>query len=96
LEPEEFRAMGKAIKEVESALGKISYELTESMKITREFSRSLFAIKDIQAGESLTEDNVRSIRPGYGLHPTYLKAILNKKAKKEIRKGTPLSWDLLI
>jgi pseudaminic acid synthase len=96
LEPEEFKIMGKAIREVESALGKISYELTESMKKSREFSRSLFAVKDIRAGESLTEDNVRSIRPGYGLHPIFLNAILNKKAKREIRKGTPLSWDILI
>lgn len=65
------------------------------MKKSREFSRSLFVVKDIKAGEIFTEENVRSIRPGYGLHPKYLKKILGKRATQDIKKGTPLNWDLI-
>ncbi len=93
LEPEEFKAMVKAVREVEKALGVISYELTEKVKKSREFARSLFVVKDIKAGEVFTEENIRSIRPGFGLHPRYLKDIIGKKAKQDIQKGTALSWD---
>ena len=64
------------------------------MKKSREFSHSLFVIKDIKAGEVFTEENIRSIRPGYGLSPKYLKDILGKKAKRDISKGVPFCWDL--
>lgn len=95
LEPEKFKAMVKSVREAEKALGEITYELTEKVKKSREFSRSLFAVRDIKARELFTEENVRSIRPGYGLHPKYLKDIIGKSAKNEIKKGTPLSWDLV-
>jgi len=95
LEPSEFKAMVKSIREVEKALGEVSYELTEKMRKSREFSRSLFVVKDIKAGEIFTEENVKSIRPGYGLPPKYLKDILEKQAAQYIKKGTPLSWDLI-
>jgi len=95
LEPEEFKAMVKSIREVEKALGEVSYDLTEKMKRSREFSRSLFVVKDMKAGEIFTEENIRSIRPGYGLHPKYLKGILCKKAIKNIKKGIPLRWELI-
>ena len=95
LTPEEFSQMVKAIREVEKALGKVSYELTEKTKKSREFARSLFVVKDMKAGEVFTEENVRSIRPGYGLHPKYLKDILGKKARRDIKRGTPLSWDMV-
>ena len=95
LEPSEFKAMVKSVREVEKALGEVSYNLTEKMKKSRELSRSLFVIKDIKAGEVFTEENVRSIRPGYGLHPRYLKNILGKKAAKDIKNGTPLNSDLI-
>jgi len=91
LEPDEFKAMVKSVREVEKALGEVSYDLTEKMKKSREFSRSLFVVKDIKAGETFTEENIRSIRPGYGLHPKYLKNILGKKSTRAIKKGTPLS-----
>ena len=94
LEPEEFKAMVKSVREVEKALGEVSYDLTEKMKKSREFSRSLFVVKDIKAGEIFTEENIRSIRPRYGLHPRYLKEILGKKSTQAIKKGTPLSWEL--
>jgi len=95
LEPEEFKAMVKEVRKVEKALGDISYELTKEMKKSREFSRSLFVVKDVKAGETFTKDNVRSIRPGYGLAPKYLEVVLGKKAIKDIEKGTPLKWNLM-
>ncbi len=95
LTPDEFKQMVKAVREVEKALGRVSYELTEKMKKGREFSRSLFAVKDIKAGEVFTEENVKSIRPGYGLHPEFLTDILGKKARVDIKSGTPLNWTLI-
>ena len=95
LTPEEFKEMAQAIRDVEKALGKVSYDLTEKMKRGREFARSLFVVKDVKKGEVFTEENVRSIRPGYGLHPKHLKDILGRRARKDIEKGTPLSWDLI-
>lgn len=95
LEPEEFKAMVSAIRQVEKALGKVSYELTERQKAMRKFSRSLFVAKDMKAGEVFTEENVRSVRPGVGLHPKYLRNILGKRARFDIKAGTPLSWELV-
>jgi pseudaminic acid synthase len=95
LGPEEFKAMVTAVREVEKALGKVSYDLTDKVKKNREFSRSLFVVNDIKAGELFTEDNVRSIRPGFGLHPRHLKDILGKRSSKDIGRGTPLSWDMV-
>jgi pseudaminic acid synthase len=95
LEPEEFKTMVNAVREVEKSLGEVSYELTEKMKKSREFSRSLFVVRDMEAGEVFTKENVKSIRPGYGLHPKYLKDILGKKAKEDIKRGTPLIWEMI-
>jgi pseudaminic acid synthase len=94
LEPEEFKTMVNSIRETEKALGVVSYELSEKTKKSREFSRSLFIVEDIKAGEVLSEKNIRSIRPGNGMHPRYLTQVLGKKAKRDLEKGTPLSWDL--
>jgi pseudaminic acid synthase len=96
MEPEEFNLMVKSIREVEKALGTVTYALTEKMKINRDFSRSLFVVKDIAKGEIFTRENVRSIRPGFGLAPKYIREILGKIAAKEIKKGTPLSWNLIL
>jgi pseudaminic acid synthase len=95
LEPAEFKEMVKSVREVEKALGEVSYDLTEKMKKSCEFSRSLFIVKDMMAGEIFNEDNVRSIRPGYGLHPKYLKEILGKRAAQDIKKGTPVGWNFI-
>lgn len=95
LEPEEFKAMVKSVREVEKALGEVSYKLTEKMKKSRELTRSFFVVKDIKTGEVFTEENIRSIRPGYGLPPKYLKDILGKRATQDITKGTPLGWELI-
>lgn len=95
LEPEELRAMVKAIRDTEKALGEVSYNLTDKMKSSREFSRSLFIIKDIKKGEVFTEENIRSIRPGFGLHTKHYKDVLGKTAKTDINKGTPMAWGLI-
>lgn len=95
LEPEEFKTMVKAIRETEKALGEVSYNLTEKMKNSREFSRSLFIVKDIKKGDTFTEENIRSIRPGFGMHTRHYKDVLGKHAKSDISKGTPMSWELL-
>ena len=95
LNPLEFKAMVKSIREVEIALGKVSYELTEKIKASRHFSRSLFVIRDIKKGEQFTETNIKSIRPGVGLHPKHYTEIIGKKAKISIQKGTPLNWECI-
>jgi pseudaminic acid synthase len=95
MEPEEFKSMVNSIREVEKAVGKVTYELSEKSLKSREYSRSLFVVNDVKKGEQFTNENVRSIRPGYGLHPKFLKDILGKKATCDILKGTPLSNDLL-
>ena len=95
LEPDEFKQMVKAVREVEKALGDVSYKLTERMKKSRDFSRSLFITTDLKKGDILSEANIRSIRPGYGLHPVFLKKVLGKKIRVDVKFGTPLSWDLI-
>lgn len=92
MEPEEFAAMVRKIRNVEKALGKVSYELTEKQMESRKLSRSLFVVKDIQEGEKFTEENVRSIRPGAGMHTKYYGEVLGKTARCEIKKGTPMDW----
>jgi pseudaminic acid synthase len=89
LDEKEFTAMVKAVRQAETAVGKISYDLNDKVKASRKFSRSLFVVKDIKAGEIFTEENVRSIRPGYGLHPKYLKEIVGQRAKADLKRGMP-------
>jgi len=95
LEPEEFKEMVNAIRTTEKALGKINYEITPEEAASRVFRRSLFVVKDMKADEQFTEVNVRSIRPGYGLPTRYLSIIIGRKSVKNIKMGTPLSWDLI-
>ncbi len=92
MEPEEFRKMAEEIRIVEKALGRVTYELTEKQKKSREDGRSLFVVKDIRAGEAFTEENIRSIRPAFGLHTMYYDEVIGKKARADIAKGTPLDW----
>ena len=95
LEPLEFKEMVDAIRTIEKALGKISYEITEKQKAGLVFRRSLFVVKDIKHGEVFTDKNVRSIRPGYGLHTRYFDKIIGKHANKNIKCGVPMTWDLI-
>ncbi len=95
MEPDEFKHMVEEIRIVEKALGTITYELTEKQKKSREHSRSLFIVKNIRAGETFTPENIRSIRPAFGLHTMYYEEVLGKTATRDIEKGTPLQWDLI-
>jgi len=95
LEPHELKAMVEAIRTVEKALGEVHYGVSEREAQSRIFRRSLFVVRDMRAGEVFTDENVRSIRPGYGLPPKYLPEILGRRAVRDVEKGTPLSWDLI-
>ena len=94
LEPREFKELTSNIRIVEKAVGHIHYGPTKGEKEGKAFRRSLFAVKDTRKGEILSEENVRSIRPGFGLPPKYLKDVLGKRSRRSIRKGTPLRWDM--
>lgn len=89
----EFSAMVKSVREAEAAMGKVDYSLTEKMVESRRFSRSLYVVEDIPPGEVLTEANIRSIRPGYGLHPRYYNQIIGKTARTALKRGSRLSLD---
>jgi pseudaminic acid synthase len=91
----EFISMVKAVREAEVAIGAVDYNLTEKMKKGREFSRSLYIVEDIKAGEILTTQNVRSIRPGYGLHPKFFNDVLGKIVLKDIKRGEALKIEYL-
>ncbi len=95
LEPDEFKSMVQAVRTAEKALGKVNYEVTEKEIDSRVFRKSLFVVQDVKAGDSVNMRNVRSIRPGYGLPPKYLNEIIEKCFQKNVKKGTPLSWDLI-
>ncbi len=92
---EEFAHMVKAVREAEKAIGVVDYNLTDKQKKGRDFCRSLYAVNDIKEGEVITTENVRSIRPGFGLHPRHYHAILSKQAKFHITKGTRITIDAL-
>jgi len=94
MEPEEFKRMVKSIREVEKALGTVTYKSTEEQEKSKMFSRSLFIARDIKKGEMFTKENVRSIRPGYGLEPKFIDLIIGKRAKKDLAKGTPVGLSI--
>lgn len=93
--PEEFKEMVTAIRQVEMAKGKVSYGSSPQEKNNVDFRRSLFVTKDVKKGDIFTKENLRSIRPGYGMHTRYYEELLGKKASVDIEPGTPMSWDLV-
>lgn len=95
LEPEEMRALVVESERAWQSLGQVSYGPTEKEKKSLIFKRTLYAVEDIRAGEKLTKKNVRAIRPGYGLQPRYIDIVLGMECKKDIKRGTPLSWNIL-
>ena len=92
MEPAEFKQMVQGIRTAEAALGKVNYSLTEKEQQSIIFRRSLFVVKDMKAGEVFTEKNVRSIRPGHGLHPRFLDTVLGRCATHDIARGMPLTF----
>ena len=95
LEPLEFKQMVNSIRKVEKAIGTIKYLTSEEKEAKKCFRRSLFVTREIKKGEKISEENIKSIRPGYGLHTKHYEKVLNKTAKEDISRGTPLSWDLI-
>lgn len=87
LDKKEFEEMIKAVRDAEKLMGKVDYSMTEKKKKSRQFARSLYVSKDIKEGEIITEENIRSVRPGYGLHPKYLNEVLGKKVHKNYLFG---------
>ena len=91
LEPQEFKLMVDEIRIAEKALGRVHYGISGSEEASRCFRRSLFVVENVKAGEMFTGKNVRSIRPGHGLHTRYLEQVLGRRAACDIARGTPLS-----
>jgi N-acetylneuraminate synthase len=95
LEPHEFKEMVEAVRVAECAIGAPSYGAQPREQASRAFRRSLFVVREIAAGEVFSAENVKSIRPGHGLHTRYLEDVVGRRATRSIRPGTPLSWDLI-
>ncbi len=96
MEPEEFASMVKQIRNVEKSLGTGVYQLTPEQINSRKCSRSLFVVQDMKKGEKFTEENVRSIRPGAGLHTKHYEEVLGQRAKCDLKKGTPVDWKFIL
>ena len=96
MEPAEFKKMADEIRIVEKALGRVTYQLTEKQERSREEGRSLFVTQDIGAGEVFTPENLRSIRPAFGMAPMYYEEVLGKKARVSIQRGTPMAWEYVV
>jgi pseudaminic acid synthase len=95
MEPSEFEQMIRNVREVEKAMGIATLELSVKSAKNRDFARSLYIVSDMSKGETFSKENIRSIRPGFGLSPKHLKDIIGKKAIKSLEKGTPASWDII-
>ncbi|MFV0520494.1 MAG: pseudaminic acid synthase [Lachnospirales bacterium] len=95
LEPDEFKEMVEAVRIAEKSIGKVDYSLTEGKINSRKLGRSLFITEDIKKGEIFTEKNLRSIRPGNGIEPKYIDDFLGKPCKNDIKKGTPVTWEII-
>jgi len=95
LDVSEFSEMVNSVRNIEKALGKVSYSLSEKNLKNREFSRSLFISEDVKAGDIITEKNVKSVRPGYGISPKHLEKIINQRFKDDYKKGTPMQWNYI-
>lgn len=95
LEPQEFKAMVDGVRAAEKMLGQVDYQLRPAEQQSRVFRRSLFVVSHIKAGEVFTVENLRSIRPGYGLHTRHFNEILGRTATRDIERGTPLAWEMI-
>jgi N-acetylneuraminate synthase len=95
LEPHEFKAMVEAVRTAEQAIGRPEFRVGEKEKATRAFRRSLFVVENVKKGDLFNATNVRSIRPGNGLHTRHLQEIFGQRAACDIERGTPLRWDLV-
>ena len=95
LDEQEFSIMVKGVRDAEKSIGEVNYNLTQKQIQGKEYSRSLYIVKDVRKGEILTTDNVRSIRPGHGLAPKYLDQVIGKKFKNDFSMGTRLTLNII-
>lgn len=95
LEPDEFKRLVEDCRTAHAALGRVHYEMEDSERANLMFRRSLYVVADTRCGAVFCRDNVRSIRPGYGLEPKYLPDILGKRATRDIARGEPLAWEMV-
>jgi len=96
LEPDEMAQLVRECRAAALAMGEVCYEMAEQEKKSLQFRRSLYIAEDMRAGDVLTEKNLRRIRPGHGLSPKHYDALLGKKVRCDVKRGTPMSWELLI
>jgi len=96
MEPHEMKMLVEEVNRAYLALGKISYGVLEAEKHSRIFKRSIYASKDIKAGETFTKDNIKVIRPGDGLHPREFESMIEKKTLFDISKGSPIQFSQMI
>lgn len=96
LEPDEMKQLVIETERAWQALGRVSYRPTDAEKKSLQYRRSLYIVQDMEAGEELTGVNLRRIRPGHGLPPKYYELLLGRKVRQSIKKGTPVTWDLVI
>ena len=94
VEPEEFRQIVEEVRRAEEMMGTVSFGAGLAEEGTTIFRRSLYVVEDMQAGDEFTLGNVRSIRPGFGLSPKYLGAVLGRQVRRPVRRGTAISWEL--
>jgi len=95
LDVDEFTELVDKVRDTEKLLGKVSYDISEKVKNNRKFARSLFVVQDVKSGDIISEENIRSIRPGYGLHPKYYNEILGKKFVSAVKRGEPLTLKMM-
>lgn len=96
LEPSELKSLVNGVREAQKALGEVKYTLGDDAKSNKIFGRSLFVVEDVKKGDIISEKNIKSIRPGDGMHPKYLNVVLGKTFKQDIKKGTPLKDELIV
>ena len=96
MEASEFKLMVDNVRKVEAALGSVNYPTDKDKIKGREFSRSLYVAQPMKAGDVITEENVRSVRPGFGLHPKYLPELIGRKVNRDLEKGTRFSLEFVV
>lgn len=96
LDPKAFKEMVQAVRKAELSLGSNDFKLTNKQLVGKQFSRSLYIVRNVKKGEIISLDNIRAIRPGFGMHPKHLKDVLGKKFKSDAVKGTRLSTDIIV
>ena len=95
MDEKEFAEMVIAVRQAEKAIGEVNYNLTEKQKKGKDFSRSIYVVKDVKKGEVVTKNNIRSIRPGFGMSPKFFHDVLGKTFTVDVERGTPLSDKML-